>query len=360
MRKLLIAVAAMGLFFASCTSGDQFKLNGKVEGQFEGKVYLSKVADNKLVKIDSTFLTEGGFEFIGSVDAPELYFIQLEGQRAAIKFFVENSDISIAADIEKLQEAVVTGSANNDVFVAYNDTQKVFQEKNETLYKDYQAAAKAGNQTAVDSIRNVAMKMEEEKTAITKEFVASNSNSVVAGYLAYRLISGMEIPEMEETYNALGENVKTSIYGAMIKEKIDVLKSVVVGQPAPDFTLNTPEGTPFSLSSLKGKVVVIDFWASWCGPCRRENPHMVEMYNEVHENGVEFLGVSLDRNKDKWLEAIDADGLIWSQVFDVEGKAANKYGVESIPFTIVLDKSGNIAAKRVFGAELKAEIEKLL
>ena len=165
-------------------------------------------------------------------------------------------------------------------------------------------------------------------------------------------------------YNYIfAENVKTSNSALAIKSKLDILKQVAIGQVAPDFTLNTPEGTPLSLSSLKGKVVVIDFWASWCGPCRRENPHMVELYKELSPKGVEFLGVSLDKDEAKWLKAIEDDGLIWKHVSDLKfwnSAAAKLYGVNSIPCTYLIDQNGTIVAKKVFGDELKVEIEKLL
>ena len=197
-----------------------------------------------------------------------------------------------------------------------------------------------------------------------KTFVKGNGNSVVAAVVSYRnLLSQLKVDEMEELYNAFGEDVKASSSALSIKSKIDILKNVAVGQPAPDFTLNTPEGTPLSLSSLKGKVVVIDFWAAWCGPCRRENPHMVELYKELSPKGVEFLGVSLDKKKDDWLKAIEKDGLIWKHVSDLKywnSAAAKLYGINSIPATVLIDQNGTIVAKRVFGDDLKTEIEKLL
>ena len=363
MKKFLIAIAAIGLFVTACNQGEQYNVTGKITGQLDGKVYLSKVHDNELVKIDSTELMEGVFEFKGNVASPELYFIQFGEKKEAIQFFIENSNIEISAEIDKLKEAKVLGSVEQDVYIAFQDSQKSYKEKSEALYKEYMTAREAGNNEAMDSIRDIAMKMEEEKTAASKEFVKSNSSAVAAGFIAYRMASGMKLAQLEETYNILGENAKASGYGIEIKEKIDLLKKVAVGQPAPDFTLDTPEGTPLSLSSFKGKVVVIDFWASWCGPCRRENPHMVKLYNEVHDKGVEFLGVSLDKDKDKWLKAIEDDGLVWSHVSDLKywnSEAAKMYGINGIPATVVVDQNGVIAAKKVFGDELKSEIEKLI
>ncbi|MDM8161664.1 TlpA disulfide reductase family protein [Labilibaculum sp. K2S] len=363
MKKIFIATAAIGLFLGSCTSKDQYKLTGKVEGMTEGKVYLSKLQDNKLVKTDSTEMTTTGFSFEGTVASPDLYYIELDGQRGAIQLFLENTAITVDANVENLREAKVTGSLNQDVLTNFGELQKGFQEKQQALYPEYQKAAEAKNQVAMDSIEAEFNKSEADKFTASKEFLKLNGNTAAAAFVAYRIASPLEAAEMEEVYALLGESALASSYAGLLKDKIEVLKKVAIGQPAPDFTLNTPEGKPLSLSSFKGKVVVIDFWASWCGPCRRENPHMVEMYNEVHASGVEFLGVSLDKEKDKWLKAIEDDGLIWNHVSDLkywDSAAAKLYGINGIPATVVIDQDGNIAATKVFGEELKAVIDKLI
>lgn len=364
MRKLFVACAAIGIIMSSCNSSNQYKLTGKLDGMTEGKIYLSKLQENDLVKIDSTDLIEGAFSFSGKVDSPDLYYIEIQGKRTPIQIFLENSKITVTASLENLNDAKIEGSANQTVYDSFVASQKEFQQKQKALYEEYKKASEAQNQTAVDSIEAIYDQLDADKMTASKEFVKANPNSVAAGFIAYRSFSyQLEGNELEEVYNTLGENVKTSVYGVRIKEKIDVLKSVAVGQPAPDFTLETPEGTPFSLSSLKGKVVVIDFWASWCGPCRRENPHMVEMYNEVHNKGVEFLGVSLDKDKENWLKAIEDDQLTWNHVSDLKywnSEAAKLYGVNSIPATVLIDQNGTIVAKKLFGDELKAEIEKLI
>ncbi|RUT78499.1 TlpA disulfide reductase family protein [Ancylomarina longa] len=363
MKRIFVAISALGLLFASCNQVDQYKLTGHVEGMQNGKVYLSKLQDNELVKIDSVDYTDGAFHLEGKVDQPDLYFIELQGERTPIQFFLENSKITIDANLENLRAATVVGSANQDVYNLFRDSQKSFQEKQQGLIQQYQKANQNKDQVQMDSIRNAFDKIESSKNTASKEFIKANSTSIVTGFIAYRLSMGMEASEMEKVYNLLDESVRSSKYALKIKEKMELLKKVAVGQVAPDFTLNTPEGTPLSLSSLKGKVVVIDFWASWCGPCRRENPHMVETYNKLHEKGVEFLGVSLDKNKDAWLKAISDDGLVWDHVSDLKywnSAAAKMYGINGIPATVLIDQNGVIVAKKIFGEELKTAIEKLV
>lgn len=363
MKKIFIAVSAIGLFLASCNSADQYKLTGKVAGMTEGKVYLSKPQDSKLVKIDSTVIGENGFSFEGTVESPEMYYIELEGQKGAIQLFLENSVISVDANLENLREAKVVGSTNQDIMLAFGESQKDVQEKQQSMYQEYQKAMQAKNQTAADSIRGEFDKSEEVKTAANMEFVKANANTVAAGFIAQRMSGQMEIKEMEDLYNLLGEAAKESSYGVKINEKINTMKKVAVGQPAPDFTIDTPEGTPLSLSSFKGKVVLVDVWASWCGPCRRANPEMVELYNEVHDRGVEFLGVSLDRDREAWLKAIEDDKLTWHHVSELkywDSKVVKSYAVSGVPFTLLVDQNGNIAGTKLHGEELKAAIEKLL
>ncbi|HXU25784.1 MAG TPA: TlpA disulfide reductase family protein, partial [Bacteroidia bacterium] len=131
------------------------------------------------------------------------------------------------------------------------------------------------------------------------------------------------------------------------------------GSILPDFTLTTPEGKPLSISSFKGKVVLVDFWASWCGPCRKENPNVVAIYKKLHAKGFDVYGVSLDDNKEKWLNAIKTDGLIWNHASDLKGwdnQVAKQFGIDAIPFTILLDKEGKIIGKGLRGAELESAV----
>lgn len=364
MKKLLFAVVAISVLFAACDTQKKYELSGKIEGQSEGKIYLNIEKDRELVKIDSADLVNGVFKLEGSVVVADLYYLQIDDKRGAIPVFLENAPISVEANMENLREAKVTGSVSQDLNNSFVAKMSGFKAKQEPIVTAYKKAMSEKDEAGAEKAIKEYETLEAEKVEIVKSFVKENSNSVVASFIAQRnLLNKIEVSEMEVLYNAFGEDVKASRSALAIKSKLDILKNIAVGQPAPDFTLNTPEGTPMSLSSLKGKVVVIDFWASWCGPCRRENPHMVEIYNELSSKGVEFLGVSLDENKDKWLKAIEDDGLIWKHVSDLKGwdsVAGKLYGINGIPATVLIDQNGNIVAHKVFGEELKAEIEKLL
>ncbi len=149
---------------------------------------------------------------------------------------------------------------------------------------------------------------------------------------------------------------------AQVKKQMEQLASFIIGAPAPDFTQLTPEGDSLSLSDLRGKVVLIDFWASWCGPCRRENPHVVKLYEKYKDKGFDILGVSLDRQRARWIQAIKADGLTWHHVSDLKGwqnEVAQLYGVRSIPHTVLVDRDGRIIARKLRGPALEAKLAEL-
>jgi peroxiredoxin len=300
----------------------------------------------------------------GTIEYPDIVMLTAMDAGKRVGFFLENSKIEITGQIDSLADIKVTGSRTQDEYKAYLTSNKVLSEKYTGLQNDYQLAAQANDTAKQSSIEKELKSLEEANTKMQKDFIKNNPASYFTPLLLESISLDMEPDEIEADIKSLDTNVAKIQIIKDMSSRVKELKNVAVGQKAPDFTLNDVNGTPLSLSSKFGsKLLLIDFWASWCHPCRMENPNVVKVYNEFHKKGFDVIGVSLDRSKEDWVKAIADDKLTWTHVSDLkywDNAAAKLYAVNSIPANFLLDENGVIIAKNLREGDLYNKVKEIL
>lgn len=363
MRNIL-AILMLAFAVVSCqTAQDKFSLKGTIAGVETGKVYLQKIVDGQPQSVDTTDVVGGKFTFEGKMEMPDIRFLRLNEQDYFAQFFLENGKITVTANKDSLRNTKITGSPAQDVFQIYITEMEKLNKDVMALQEKFQNAMSTGNASEAEKAKIDYQAMIDNNKVYTKNFVKEHTNSVAAAYVTlYQLASQLDGTELESIANSFVPEISASEYVVQLKKMVEEQKKTAVGVVAPDFTMNDPDGKPIQLSSLRGKVVMIDFWASWCAPCRQENPNVVKLYNQYHDKGFEILGVSLDRGKDEWIQAIKDDQLTWLHVSDLQfwqNAVARQYGVNSIPQTYLLDKEGKIIAKGLRSEQLAAKLAEL-
>jgi len=360
MRKLLLSIVAASMTLAACNAQSGYKVTGTIEGMPDGKAFIANYDGTKIDTLAKSDITNGAFEFTGKVSEPTGAFIMVVGQRFSLPIMLENANITVNAGQAGLN---VTGSEGQKIYDQFMALNMSIQQEQQKLMPEFQAANQAGDQAKMQEIQDQFQKVVEAAQAKQLELLKANPDSYVSTFVIVSEMGQMEYEQLKEKYALLGEKAKATAHGKAIAAQIAKLESTAIGQIAPNFTVTTPEGESISLYDIKGKVKLVDFWASWCGPCRGENPHVVEIYKEYHPKGLEIFGVSLDNNKEAWVKAIADDGLVWKHGSDLKGwqsAPAKLYSVTGIPHTILLDENNKIIAKNLRGDELKQKIAELL
>lgn len=364
MKKYLL-LPIVALVFFSCST-DGFKITGTINGGESDMVYLQRVEKNELVDIDSVSMKNGKFKFQGKVSVPDLYALQFGKGGERLIVFMENAKIKIEGSIDSVMASKIQGSASHDLMLDFNNKQDEFSQRLMVINSQYYTAASNGTLTPQleDDLRNQFSDENNKLMEFAKGFVKENSNSAVAAYITLRhLAHQIEIDTLEAIVEKFSVDIKGSPFVEILNERIALDKRTAIGQPYTDFTLANTDGNMVSLSSMVGsKYLLIDFWAAWCNPCRKENPNLVRIYKMFKPLGFEMLGVSLDREREAWVAAIKNDGLTWPQVSDLggwESAVVSLYGINSIPANILLDQSGNIVAKNLKGEDLEVMLSQL-
>ena len=356
---LVIATAALSM--VACTGGNKagYTITGTVEGASDGDtVYLQEANGRNLTKLDTAVITKGTFTFEGTQDSVVSRYVTCEvnGEPLMIDFFLENGKIIINLSQENNS---ATGTANND---AYQEIRAQINGLNKQMMSIYESMS---DTTLTDEQRETKGKemenLENSMISAIKAGIKKNITNPVGVLLLKQNYYYMDVADLNPLMPQIPAAYDNDEAIVKIKNNVEKMKATAVGQKFTDFEMQTPEGKTVKLSDYvgKGKVVLVDFWASWCGPCRREMPNLVEAYAKYKNKNFEIVGVSLDQSADAWKEAIKKLNITWPQMSDLKYwncEGAQLYAVSSIPHTVLIDGEGTILARGLHGDELQEKI----
>ncbi|MBC8033419.1 MAG: AhpC/TSA family protein [Chitinophagaceae bacterium] len=375
MKKMILA-SLIALPAMACAQ-DEYVLNGKIGAlSAPSKAYLNYRYAGKNV-MDSAELKNGAFSFKGTVAGPTKATIIVDhsgkglqslGRNADIKFvYLEKGTIKLDTR-DSVKNAVITGSPINAAAQKYDKFLGGSEAAMNEINKEYQAASpeKKDDPAFVNALKARFEKLNVQKQALQRKYIAQNPDSYFSLTSLKEIASNeLDISVVEPLYNGLSDRLKNSDDGKEFASLMNSQRLTAIGAMAPDFTQNDVNDKPVKLSDFKGKYVLLDFWASWCGPCRNENPNVVKAYNDFKAKNFTVLGVSLDQpgKKDSWLAAIQKDGLTWTHVSDLkfwDNEVAKLYGIRGIPQNYLLDPTGKIVGKNLRGEDLIKKLSEVI
>ncbi len=379
MKKLLGLLSIVALF--ACSQPNQFNLTGTITGVEDDQLVIGTFsrATMTFTAIDTVPVTAGQFEYsLPSIETSS-YSFQLIDAKLSFGCILENGELTIKADVADAQRGYIqaielSGCANHDLSQEFSGMNETIMNQPEfadckavhtKMMEAYEAKQWEAYEELKEEYSHLSEDLKKETWKAQKAFLEQHIDQYFVTQVFPFIKREATLDEMLDLYNALPETSKQHPTIVDVKEDIDAKLAIQPGKPAPDFTLKTDKGEDFSLSSLKGQYVLIDFWASWCKPCRASFPHVKELYAKYHDKGFEVVGITNDTNNEMWLKAIEEDQTPWIHVADrfpsnpAPAEIISLYGMDFLPSTVLIDANGIIIAKLLHGDELDKKLEEI-
>jgi len=369
MNKLFLVLVAITACL-SCTSKGEYAIKGTAPKDFDGKkVYLSNQRGDGVESVDSVEIKGGKFFFKGIQEKPAIYVISLgdlkNSSNLALQavLLVEPGNLTVDMVGDKMR---IGGTPVNEAFQKKVDSEGLLYTQEDALNQKYASVDPATlSEDEIEKINDEFMSIEDSVKDLNLNFVKANINNPLGEGIFFSLASRLSLEELEMIINNAGDEFKSGETGKAVLGMIDGMKKVAEGQKFTDFTMPDPSGKKISLSDFagKGKYVLIDFWASWCGPCIKEMPNLVDVYKLYKNKNFEIVGVSLDSKAEPWKAAIQKSNMTWPQMSDLQqwqSQAREIYNFNAIPHTILLDPDGIIIAKDLRGKKLLEKLQELI
>ena len=372
MKKLIFRVLSLSslIFLSSCgSSNNQFELIGNADVSDGTMIYVLQADQNNQPYIkDSTSVQSNSFKFKGISSTPQISYIQVNGVNGYVLAILENGDIKADIYKDSISKSRVYGTKSNDDFIKYKAETKYLVDTMNNISSDAQSAIMNGDVDTAMELEKEYNSKEREVMLYEWDFIVDNLDSYMSALLleVFMIENKVNKDSIIDVYESFSNRIKVSDVGKNIADLLSQFEDPIdVGEIAPDFTAPSIDGPDITLSNelLNNKVTLLDFWAAWCRPCRIENPNLVRLHKKYKDAGFDIIGVSLDRTREQWEQAVIDDNLPWTQVSNLNfwnDPVARRYSIRAIPQSYLLDKNGLVMGKNLRGQELEDRILALL
>ena len=364
MKKTTLLTLMLLCALTSMAQAGDIAIKGKIEGIKKGRLYLlARSGEEQTDTLGYCDFKRGKFTLTAVAEEPVVAQLVVDGFAGGFTLFAEPG-VTYEAYLSEGDNYYIRGGQLNDSYTAHMKESAAMRKAIDGMQSRYDSLRTARKFRSASQVNDSLQRQQNALRELTSTYLGSNDN-IIAAYTIYSnlLMREASLRETRSMYATLGEGAKGSQYGRIIKERIKRLEKTEGGAQAPDFTLTDPQGNAVTMSSVKGKIKIIDFWASWCGPCRLNNPALRKLYDELHPLGLEIIGVSLDTNKAAWEKAIEKDGLTWINVSSLKGwkcDLISLYNITGVPALFVLNENNQIIATGLRGEQLREFLEERL